>query len=64
MSKRTFAAIAAVIFGIVALVHLLRIVMGWSVIIGTWEVPMWVSWVGFVVAGELGYYGTRFAWQG
>jgi hypothetical protein len=59
MSEKTFVAIAAVIFGIVALLHLLRLVMGWSIVIENWTVPMWFSWIGLVVAGALSYFGTR-----
>jgi hypothetical protein len=61
MSEKTFAAIAAAIFGLVALLHLLRLVMGWSIVIEAWTVPMWLSWVGLVVAGALSYFGARFA---
>jgi hypothetical protein len=61
MTEKMFATIAAVIFALVALLHLLRLVMGWSVVIDSWMVPMWVSWVGLVVAGGLSYYGARLA---
>ena len=61
MSEKTFAAIAAAIFGLVALLHLLRIAMGWSIVIEAWTVPMWLSWIGLVVAGALSYFGARLA---
>ena len=61
MTEKTFATIAAVIFALVALLHLLRLVMGWSVVIDSWTVPIWVSWIGLVVAGGLSYYGARLA---
>jgi hypothetical protein len=61
MSENTFVTIAAVIFGLVALLHLLRIVMGWSIVIDAWTVPMWLSWIAFVVAGVLSYLGMRSA---
>ena len=61
MTEKTFATIAAVIFALVALLHLLRLVMGWSAVIDSWAVPMWVSWVGLVVAGGLSYFGARLA---
>ena len=64
MSEKTFSAIAAVIFGLVALLHLLRLVMGWSIVIATWSLPMWLSWVGLVVAGALSYFGMRIASRG
>ena len=31
--------------------------MGWPVVIGDWSVPMWVSWIGLVVAGGLAFFG-------
>jgi hypothetical protein len=61
MTEKTFVTIATVIFALVAVLHLLRLVIGWSVIIDTWTVPMWVSWLGLVVAGGLSYYGARLA---
>jgi hypothetical protein len=44
---------------VVALFHLVRIYMGWPVMIGDWSVPMWVSWIGVVVAGGLAFFGLR-----
>ena len=35
--------IAAVVLAIIALVHLLRLMLGWAFIVGTLEVPMWPS---------------------
>jgi hypothetical protein len=62
MDQKTFSLLAGAIFALVALLHLLRIFMGWPVSIGGWMVPMWVSWLGFVVAGALSYFGlTRIA---
>ena len=61
MDQKTFDAVAGGIFTVVALAHLLRIVMGWSVVIGGWDVPMWVSWVGLIVAGALSYFALRLA---
>jgi len=44
-----------------ALFHLVRIYMDWPVMIGGWSVPMWVSWIGLVVAGGLAFFGLRLA---
>jgi hypothetical protein len=43
----------------VALFHLARIFMEWTVIIGDWFIPMWVSWIALVVAGGLALLGLR-----
>jgi hypothetical protein len=61
MDQRTFNVVASVIFMLVALLHLLRIYMGWPVVIGSWTVPMWVSWIALVVAGSLSYFGLSLA---
>jgi|KBSMisStaDraftv2_1062788.scaffolds.fasta_scaffold503832_2 type VI protein secretion system component VasF len=59
MDLRTFSVTAGAIFALIALVHLLRIYLGWSIVIDSWSVPIWVSWIGFVVAGGLAYLGLR-----
>jgi hypothetical protein len=59
MEAKTFFLVAGVIFGVVALFHLVRIVMDWSVVIGDWSIPMWVSWVALIVAGGLSLVGLR-----
>jgi hypothetical protein len=57
MDQKTFSIVAGVIFTLVALFHLVRIYMGWLVMIGDWSVPMWVSWIGLVVPGGLAFFG-------
>ena len=61
MDRKTFLVVAGVIFAVVALVHLARITMGWAMVVGTWTVPIWVSWIGLVVAGTLSFFGLRLA---
>ena len=57
MDQKTFDIVAGAIFAAVALLHILRILMGWPAMIGGWNVPMWVSWIGLAVAGGLSYFG-------
>jgi len=59
VDQKTFSLLAGAVFALVALLHLLRVLMGWPVLIGGWMVPMWVSWIAVVVAGALGYFGLR-----
>src|SRR5262249_21216304 len=44
-----------------SLAPLLRAYMGWPVVISDWAVPMWLSWIGFLVAGGLAYFGLNLA---
>jgi hypothetical protein len=51
--KKPFTRIGSVIFGIVAVVHLLRLVLGFSMIIGGFALPLWVSFFGFLIPSAL-----------
>jgi hypothetical protein len=59
--RMKFSERTGVIFAVVALFHLVRIYMGWPVMIGDWSVPMWASWIGLAVAGGLAFFGLRLA---
>jgi hypothetical protein len=59
MGQKTFSVVAGVVFAVVALLHLVRIYMNWTVVVGHWSIPMWVSWVGLIVAGGLAFFGLR-----
>jgi uncharacterized integral membrane protein len=51
--KRPFTLIAAVIFGLMAVVHVYRLVTHFQIIAGSHTLPLWLSIVGIAVAGIL-----------
>jgi hypothetical protein len=53
-----YAAVSALIFAVVAIVHLIRILRGWAVHIGPHSVPMSLSWIGLVIAALLAIWGV------
>jgi len=53
----SYAAVSALIFAIVALVHLARVVKGWPVQVGSFAAPMSVSWISLLVAALLAIWG-------
>ena len=59
MNQKTFLSISGVIFGVIAVMHLARIVQGWPAQIGTFEVPTWLSWLAMAVAGYLAVSACR-----
>jgi len=59
VGQRSYNALTAAIFTVVAVAHLLRVILGWTVQIGSWEIPIWVSWLALVVAGLLAWVGFR-----
>jgi hypothetical protein len=50
---KPFTTATLIILALVALVHALRLVMGWSVTVDGSDVPMWVSPVALVVFAGL-----------
>ncbi len=52
---KPFTTLAIAVFTIVAVVHLLRILMGWEVTIQGAVVPMWASYLGLIIAGGLAF---------
>ena len=56
---RTYLLVSGVIFGIVAVVHVLRLALGWPLIIGSWDVPQWVSVAGAIAPGVLCAWALR-----
>ena len=59
MNRETFSLVAGLIFLLIALVHVLRLALGWQAIVAGRTLPMWVSWVAFLIAGYLAYEGLR-----
>jgi hypothetical protein len=51
--NKPFTIAAVVIFAIVALMHVLRLLLGWNATIAGTEIPMWVSVAALVIAGGL-----------
>jgi hypothetical protein len=61
MSQRTFSLIASVVFGLIALGHVLRIVFNLSLFVQDISVPMSASGLAVVILGYLAYQGFRLA---
>jgi hypothetical protein len=52
-SENAFATLAVVVFSLVALLQLLRVVLGWEVTINAFAIPLWASVIACVVAATL-----------
>ncbi len=51
--KRPFTIIAIALFSLIALLQLLRFILGWEVTVNGLGVPVWASGVAFVIAAGL-----------
>ena len=61
MVSRPYLLISGIVFGVVAVAHLLRVVNGWALELGPWSVPMWLSWVGSIGPAALSAWAFRLA---
>jgi hypothetical protein len=57
--KKPFTTIAVVVLSLVGLLQLLRVLLGWEVVINGVHIPLWASVVAFVVATGL----AALVWQ-
>ena len=55
MSSRPFTLIAAIIFGLMAVLHIYRLFTHFQVIVGSHTLPQGISWVALVVTGGLSW---------
>jgi hypothetical protein len=56
---RAYLQVSGVLFGLIALGHLLRLWRHWSVDLAGQTVPLWASWLGLVLAGALSIWALR-----
>ena len=59
MEQKTYNTLTAALFAVVAALHLLRIIFGWSAQIGGLDIPLWASWLALAVTAALAYFGFR-----
>ena len=59
LDQKAYNTITAVLFLVIAVLHLLRIIFAWPAQIGGLDIPLWASWLALVVTGALAYFGFR-----
>ena len=57
MIPKPYLLLTAVIFGVIAVLHLVRAILCVPVIAGGQSIPVWLSWAGAVGAGALSIWG-------
>jgi hypothetical protein len=50
---KPFTTLAILVFGLIALIHLYRLIKPFPVVVGGMAVPQWISVVGLLLAGVL-----------
>ena len=57
--NKNYAIVSAILFGLVAVLHLVRALMGWEVAIGDYMLPVARSWIVFGITICLAAWGIR-----
>ena len=61
MKPKQVAKISAIVFVVIAILHLIRVVLGWPAIIADFQLPVSVSLIAIVVAGYIAYENWKVA---
>ena len=56
---RAYLQTSGAVFGVIAVVHLLRLLWHWPIDLAGQLVPLWVSWLGLVLSGALSIWALR-----
>jgi hypothetical protein len=59
MSQRVFSLIVGIVFLLIAVGHLLRVVLGATLVVAGVAIPMWPSVLAAIVMGYLAFEGFR-----
>ncbi len=55
MASKNYLFISSTIFGLIALVHLLILISGWTYKLENFIVPEWISFLTILVSGFMSY---------
>jgi len=59
-TKSGFLWLLWAIITVVAVLHLLRALFGWTLLVDMYSIPVWVSYLAFVVLGYLSFMLFKF----
>lgn len=63
MTSSLYVNVAWILFLLVATIHFTRILLGLSVTIDGWQLPLWVNAAGFLITAYMAYQGFRLSQQ-
>ena len=57
MNTKDYLIVSTIIFALVAVMHLIRLALGWPVVLGMTSIPFWVSLLVVLVSVSLAIWG-------
>ncbi len=59
MTMRAYLLFTTVLFALIGMVHLMRFLLGWTAVVGTWTVPSFVSLIAVALCAVLAIWGGQ-----
>jgi len=56
---RSYLRASTIVFGVLATVQLIRLILGWPVVVAGRSIPVWVSGIAVLIVGSMAVWGTR-----
>ncbi len=56
---RSYLRASTIVFGLLATVQLIRLILGWPVVVAGLSIPVWVSGIAVLIVGSMAVWGTR-----
>ncbi len=60
---QAYLQISGAVFGLIALLHIIRLLLNWPAQVAGWTVPLWISWIAILVSGALSVWAFRLVRQ-
>lgn len=59
MASQQYCLLSGILFSLVSIAHLLRILLGLSIVVDDYAVPVYISWIAFIVPAALALWAFR-----
>ncbi len=59
MDKKDYFIVSIIIFILAGLLHLIRAVNGWDMVVGGFIIPLWLSWLVVIILAFMVWQGIK-----
>ncbi|MBT3784044.1 hypothetical protein HOF92_03640 [bacterium] len=61
MTRKSYLLLSGTVFGIVSILHSVRVANSWSLTVDSWDLPIFVSWIAAGLTGLLCFWAILLA---
>ena len=56
---RSYLRVSTVVFAVLTAAQLIRLVLGWTVVVAGLNIPVWISGIAALIVGSMAAWGAR-----